>query len=189
MGPKCAGIPEEINNYVYPHWYGAFHMPDNTQLAYVEIGVAVGSILHDNACLKYKEGLNCNGMGAGDLVKGMGFYPAELEWSKATWNVLDNRTWRATFGPYPTDPINRDREWYDDLRPAPTRRTLMGLSFSVFASPDLTEPYTDIETKQTRALMAPSGTSLDWSDIAFCRSGVWDSKGSAPFKSPWGKCW
>ncbi|HET6923569.1 MAG TPA: hypothetical protein VFI16_10525, partial [Anaeromyxobacteraceae bacterium] len=42
VGPKCGGIPEELNNYVYPHWYGVFYMPDNTQLAYVEIGVVVG---------------------------------------------------------------------------------------------------------------------------------------------------
>jgi len=189
VGPKCGGIPEEINNYVYPHWYGDFRMPDGTELAYVEMGVAVGSILHDNACLKYKNGLNCNGMGAGDLVKGVGFFPAELEWSKATWNVLDNRVWRATFGPYPTDPIQRDREWYDDLRPAPTRRTLMGLSVSLVSSPDLTEPYTDHETWQTRALKAPSGTSLDQTDVAFCRSGVWSSRGTAPFKAPWGICY
>jgi len=186
VGPKCGGIPEELNNYVYPHWYGAFHMPDGTELAYVEMGVAVGSILHDNACLKYKEGLNCNGMGWGDLWKTAG--PAELEWSKATWNVFDNRTWRATFGPYPTDPIQRDREWYDDLRPVPARPTLMGPSFSVVTWPDLTEPYTGSETRQTLALLAPAGTGLDRSDVAFCRSGVWGSTGSAPFKAPWGIC-
>jgi hypothetical protein len=189
VGPKCDGIPEEINNYVYPHWYGAFRMPDGTELAYVEIGVAVGSILHDNACLKYKSGLNCNGMGAGDLWKWGGTFPAELEWSKATWNVLDQRLWRATFGPYPTDPIRRDREWYDDLRPVSTRPTRMGLAYSLAVSPDLTERYVGTETPQTRALLAPRGTSLDWTDVAFCRSGTFDSRGSAPFKAPWGICW
>jgi len=188
VGPKCGGIPEEINNYVYPHWYGSFHMPDNTELAYVEMGVVVGSILHDNACLKYKTGLNCNGMGAGDLVKGMGFYTAELEWSKATWNVLDNRAWRATFGPYPTDPIQRDREWYDDLRETAQRHTFMGLSFSLGSSPDLTEPYLGRETRQSRALLAPPGTSLDWTDADFCKSGAFSSTGSFPGKASWGIC-
>lgn len=188
VGPKCGGIPEEVNNYVYPHWYGSFHMPDNTELAYVEMGVVVGSILHDNACLRYKTGLNCNGMGAGDLVKGVGIFTAELEWSKATWNVLDNRAWRATFGPYPTDPIQRDREWYDDLRPVPARFTLMGLSFSLLTEPSLTEPYRGTETRQSLALLAPAGTSLDRTDVAFCRSGEFSSTGSAPFKAPWGIC-
>jgi len=188
VGPKCGGIPEEVNNYVYPHWYGSFRMPDNTELAYVEMGVVVGSILHDNACLKYKTGLNCNGMGAGDLVKGMGFYAAELEWSKATWNVLDNRAWRATFGPYPTDPIQRDREWYDDLRETAQRHTFMGASFSLGASPDLTEPYLGRETRQSRALLAPAGTSLDWTDADFCKSGAFSSTGSFPGKASWGIC-
>jgi len=188
LGPRCSGgIPEEINNGVSPHWFGVFHMPDNTELAYVEIGVAVGSILHDNACLKYMDGLNCNGLGAGDLIKS-GLWPAGLEWNKASWNVIDQRTWRATFGPYPTDPGMRERIWYDDLRPATPRFTMVEPAVSIISWPGLTVRYTGGETRQTRALLAPTGTSLDVTDVAFCKSGAFSSTGSFPGKASWGIC-
>ncbi len=189
LGPRCeGGIPDMANGRVAPAWFGAFRMPDYTELAYVEIGVAVGSVLHDNECLRDKGGLNCNGLGAGDLVKIGGLWAAELEWNKAAWNVLDQRTWRETFGPYPTDPRSRDREWYDDLRPATPRPTMMAPAISMFTWPGLTVKYTGGETRQTRALQAPPGTSLDATDVAFCRSGVFASTGSFIGKAPWGIC-
>jgi len=188
LGPKCGGgIPDIVNGKVAPVWFGAFRMPDGTQLAYVEIGVAVGSILHDAACLKDKGGLNCNGLGAGDLIK-TGLWPAGLEWNKASWNVIDQRTWRAKFGPYPTDPLLRDRDWYDDLRPTPARPAMMAPAISMLAWPGLTVKYTGGESRQSSVLRAPAGTSLDDTDVAYCQSRAFGSTGWFVGKASWGIC-
>jgi hypothetical protein len=188
LGPKCGGgIPDIINGNVAPVWFGAFRMPDGTQLAYVEIGVAVGSILHDAACLKDKGGLNCNGLGAGDLIK-TGLWPAGLEWNKASWNVIDQRTWRAKFGPYPTDPRLRDLDWYDDLRPTPARPAMMAPAISMLAWPGLTVKYTGGESRQSSVLRAPAGTSLDDTDVAYCASRAFGSTGWFVGKASWGIC-
>jgi len=188
LGPKCGGgIPDIVNGKVAPVWFGAFRMPDGTQLAYVEIGVAVGSILHDAACLKDKGGLNCNGLGAGDLIK-TGLWPPGLEWNKASWNVIDQRTWRAKFGPYPTDPLARDRDWYDDLRPTPARPAMMAPAISMLAWPGLTVKYTGRESRQSSVLRAPAGTSLDDTDVAYCQSRAFGSTGWFVGKASWGIC-
>jgi hypothetical protein len=188
LGPMCAGgIPDVVNGKVQPSWFGSFRMPDNTSMGYVEIGVAVGSILHDNACLRDMSGLNCNGLGAGDLIK-VGGFPAVMEWNKASWNVIDQRTWRATFGPYPTDITWRDLEWYDDIRPTSNRLAMMAPVISMLAFPGLTEYYRGGETKRSRALKAPAGTSLDDTDVQFCASGAFREQGAAPFKASWGIC-
>lgn len=192
IGPRCDGIPQVVNmvnSSIQPYWFGAFRMPDNTELAYVEIGVNVGSVLHDNACLKDKGGTACDGYSLlGDLVKTDLIWPATLEWNKAAWNLIDNRSWRGRFGPYPTDPRLREREWYDDLRPAASRPTMMAPVLSVFAWPGLTVTYTGGETRQTRALQAPAGVSLDATDVAYCQSGRFSSTGSFLGKAPWGIC-
>ncbi len=129
----------------------------------------------------------CNGVGAGDLIK-TGLYPAGLEWNKASWNVIDQRTWRQTFGPYPTDPSIRERDWYDDLRPAMPRPAMMAPAISMFTWPGLTVKPTDGETRQSRALQAPTGTSLDDTDVSFCRSGAFGSTGWFVGKASWGIC-
>lgn len=188
LGPKCAGgIPEIVNGNVAPSWFGGFRLPDNTSMAYVAIGVAVGSILHDNACLRDMTGLNCNGLGAGDLIK-VGSFPAVMEWNKASWNVIDQRTWRATFGPYPTDTYQRDKEWYDDIRLIPNRPAKMAITLSMLAFPGLTEDYRGGETRQSKALNAPTNTSLDDTDVAFCKSKAFSSTGVFPLKASWGIC-
>ena len=188
LGPKCAGgIPEIVNGNVAPRWFGSFRLPDNTSMGYVEIGVAVGSILHDNACLRDMTGLNCNGLGAGDLIK-IGGFPAVMEWNKASWNVIDQRTWRETFGPYPTDITWRDLEWYDDIRPVRNRVAKMAPVISMLAFPGLTEDYRGGETKRSRALAAPSGTDLDDTDVQFCKSGTFTGRWAVPYKAPWGDC-
>jgi hypothetical protein len=188
LGPKCAGgIPDVVNGDVAPRWFGSFRMPDNTSMGYVEIGVAVGSILHDNACLRDMSGLNCNGLGAGDLIK-VGGFPAVMEWNKASWNVIDHRTWREVFGPYPTDITWKDLPWFDDLRPTPNRAAMMAQTLSMLAFPGLTEAYHGGETKRSRALKAPSGTDLDDTDVQFCKSGVFTGRWVAPYKAPWGDC-
>ena len=188
LGPKCAGgIPEVVNGKVAPAWSGSFRLPDNTSMGYVSIGVAVGSILHDNACLRDMSGLNCNGVGAGDLIK-IGGFPAVMEWNKAAWNVIDQRTWRETFGPYPTDQAQREAEWYDDIRPVPNRISMMAPVLSMLAFPGLTESYRGGETRRSRALKAPANTSVDDTDVQFCGSGGFASQGAFPLKASWGIC-
>jgi hypothetical protein len=188
LGPKCAGgIPDVVNGKVAPTWSGPFRMPDNTPMGYISIGVAVGSILHDNACLRDMSGLNCNGLGAGDLIK-VGGFPAVMEWNKAAWNVMDQRTWRETFGPYPVDAAQREAEWYDDIRPMPNRMAMMAPVLSMLAFPGLTETYRGGETRRTRALKAPATTSVDDTDVQFCGSGAFASQGAFPLKASWGIC-
>ena len=188
LGPKCAGgIPEVVNGKVAPAWSGAFRLPDNTPMGYITIGVAVGSILHDNACLRDMSGLNCNGLGAGDLIK-VGGFPAVMEWNKAAWNVMDQRTWRETFGPYPTDPAQREAEWYDDIRPVPNRLAMMAPVLSMLTFPGLTEQYRAGETRRSRALKAPANSSVDDTDVQFCGSGAFSSRGVFPLKASWGIC-
>lgn len=188
LGPKCAGgIPDVMNDKVQPAWFGTFRMPDNTSMGYVQIGTAVGSILHDNACLRDMGGLNCNGLGAGDLIK-TGLWPASLEWNKAAWNVIDHRSWRETFGPYPTEVNGRDSEWYDDIRLVPNRNAMMADVISMIAFPGLTVQYRGGETRRTKALQAPKGTSLDDTDVGFCKSGAFSSRGFFPLKASWGIC-
>jgi hypothetical protein len=188
LGPKCAGgIPGVVNGQVAPAWSGSFRLPDNTSMGYVSIGVAVGSILHDNACLRDRSGLNCNGVGAGDLVK-VGGFPAVMEWNKAAWNVIDQRAWRETFGPYPTDLAQRDADWYDDIRPLPNRPSMMAPVLSMLTFPGLTEQYRGGETRRSKALTAPANTSVDDTDVQFCKSGAFASQGSFPLKASWGIC-
>ena len=183
LGPGCAGT---VPGKVEPRWFGHFRLPDGTEMAYVALGVAVGSILHDNACLVNQQGLNCSGLGAGDLIKHKD-WPAALEWNKASWNVLDGRTWRDVFGPYPTD-RGLQAQFFDDLRPVPAREAYMAPILSMVTIPVTTIRYTGSETKRTRALRAPAGTSLDDRDAAFCASGAFAKKESFPGKSGWGFC-
>lgn len=183
LGPRCAGT---VPGRVEPRWFGHFRLPDGTEMAYVALGVAVGSIVHDNACLADQSGLNCSGLGAGDLWKHKD-WPAALEWNKASWNVLDGRTWREVFGPYPTAGGLQD-QFFDDLRPVPARDAYMAPILSMVTIPVTTIRYAGTETKRTRALGAPAGTSLDERDAAFCALGAFRERGSFPGKSGWGFC-
>jgi hypothetical protein len=176
-----------MNDKVQPVWFGSFRMPDNTSMGYVQIGVVVGSILHDNACLRDMGGLNCNGLGAGDFIK-TGLWAAGLEWNKAAWNVMDHRSWRDNFGPYPTEANARDTEWYDDIRLVSNRNAMMAPVISIVAFSELIVQYRGGETRRTKALQAPPGTSLDDTDVGFCKSGAFSSQGWFPLKASWGIC-
>lgn len=185
LGPGCAGTVPFWG--VEPRWFGIFQIPDGPQMGYVSVGVAVGSILHDNACLGNPGGLNCSGLGAGDLIK-TGLWPASLEWNKAAWNLIDKRTWREVFGPYPTNTEVRLDAWYDDLRLVRNRPAMMAEAVSMIAFPGLTVVYRGGETRQSRALKAPPGTSLDETDAAFCASGRAGERHLAPLKASWVFC-
>jgi hypothetical protein len=156
-------------------------------MGFVDIGVAVGSILHDNACLQNHSGLNCNGIGAGDLIK-TSSGPAAAEWNKAAWNLMDNRNWRAQFGPYPVNTDAHRSGWYDDLRPVASRESWMAPVLGVITIPAHTIRYTGGETKGSRRLKAPAFRTLDGKDQAFCASGQFADRFTTPLKSPAGHC-
>lgn len=188
LGDKCEGGIPGVYPSVQPRWHDWFTMPDGTEMGMVDIGVAVGSILHDNVCLRHHEdGLNCNGIGAGDLTKHPG-WPAAMEWNKASWNVIDNRKWRETFGPYPTDKETRRSGWYDDLRYAKAREAWMAPVAGMLTTPAQTVRYDGAETRESARLKAPRGTVLDGKDAAFCRSQTFSSTQSPPLKAPLGIC-
>ncbi len=186
MGDKCeGGIPAYPE--VQPRWVKRTILPEGTEMGFIEIGVAVGSILHDNACLQSQDGLNCKGIGPGDLVK-TGSGPAALEWNKAAWNLLDTRNWRARFGPYPVNKDERRSGWYDDLRPVTSRESWMAPALGMVTIPVQTIRYTGGETKASRRLKASPYITLDGKDQAFCASGVFQYRTNTPMKSPSGTC-
>jgi hypothetical protein len=189
LGHGCdGGVPSLTNSNVAPFLTNRFTMPDGTSMGYVSIGVAVGSILHDNVCFRDRAALNCTGIGGGDLVKS-GAWPGSMEWNKAVWNVNDNRTWRHTFGPYPVDPAARKERWYDDMRLAQTRVAYMAPVVSLLTIPYTTELYSGGETTGTKQLGAPAGARLDSRDADMCRSKVFSWSGiSVSGLSPSGVC-
>ncbi|HJU90433.1 MAG TPA: hypothetical protein VJ672_13680 [Gemmatimonadaceae bacterium] len=190
VGPKCEGGVPDLYAWVHPRWHNYFTMPDGTEMAYVEMGVVVGSILHDNVCMDAQQGtaIACQGWElVTDLTK-HGGVPGALEWHKATWNVIDGRGWRAVFGPYPTN-MSARRSWYDDVRPVRARRTMMAAPVGPLGLPILDQPYRGQERRATIVLTAPPGTKLDGTDAAFCTSKKFKSEESPLAKAPLGTCW
>lgn len=187
IGDKCdSPIPGYPS--IAPRWHDTFRLPDGTEMGFVDIGVAVGSILHDNTCLwHHEDGLNCNGLGAGDLTKHAS-WPGAIEWNKASWNVIDRHYWKATFGPYPTDKDTRRAGWYDDLRPAKAREAWMAPVLGMVTTPDQTIRYSGGETRETARLKAPRGNELDGKDAAFCTSQTFSKTINRLLKAPSGVC-
>lgn len=192
VGPGC-DMPKEIKDvdWTFPRWHDEFTLPNGQRMAWVDVGVVVGSILHDNQCLDVRPtvGHFCGNMVAaafGDVVKTTDT-PAGMEWNKAVYNVRDHRGWTATFGPYPIGATARNG-WFDDLRPVPARRAMMAPIFSVLTIPSLTVPFKGQERRSTRRLTAPSGTKLDQSDVAYCQSGGFSARSSPPLFAPEGTC-
>ena len=192
VGPGC-DMPREIKDFAwtFPRWHDEFVLPNGQRMAFVDVGVVVGSILHDNACVDVRPtvGHFCGDMVAsafGDFVK-TGDTPAGIEWNKAVYNVRDHRGWTATFGPYPLGNTAR-YGWWDDLRPVAARRAMMAPILSVLTLPTLTVAYKGKERRSTTRLKAPSGTKLDQTDIAFCQSGAFSARSSPPLFAPEGTC-
>ncbi|MDP2689827.1 MAG: fibronectin type III domain-containing protein [Deltaproteobacteria bacterium] len=190
LGDRC-----DTEMVAEPVWHNAFTMPDGTLMSYVAVNVAVGSILHDNACLKDSNGLHCDGQlwhWAVDLNPNLALAkaatPAAIEWNKAVWNVVDGRKWREIFGPYPVDKDLRRSMWYDDLRPAQSREAWMGPVFAVFTIPVHTERYNGAETRRSRALGADPGMFIDYRDAQFCRSQAFSKTESKFGAASWGTC-
>jgi len=185
IGPKCDGAPKSN-----PVWVDKFIRPDGVEMGYIQIQVSVGSILHDNSCLRVG-GQYCDGLPAGIAADAYPLFkymqPSALEWNKAVYNTIDNRFWTATFGPYPTNK-GLMNQFSDDLTPASNRTALMAPIMGYVASPYPAIPYTLGETRQTLALKARAGTAVDRGDAAYCASGSYREDGNALVQKFWGVC-
>ncbi len=172
VGPGCEGVSSG------PYLTPARHNPDGSTTLYV----SVGSIMHDNCCLRNgpsavwcgsHEDQNVGRVLSDETIHRGGH--CAMEWSKAVYNSRDHRYWIVTFPAYtPQHPG-------DDLTRVPNRPATIHF-WSIFPI-----AYTGGETVASRRLMAPSGTALDWDDVAFCASGQfrerhWAGPGS------WGIC-
>lgn len=154
----------------------------------VEAKVAVGSILHDNCCVKNPDGMMCGGSSnnivAPDQLAGMSDYQAcAKEWRKAVYNTTNGRTWSHFFGPY------QDRDLSptvgDDLTPTTGRTTKMA-----DRSGNFVYAYDGGESLKTEELCAPTGTDLDKEDEQFCCSKRFKETGYMlpAMVGAWGKC-
>jgi hypothetical protein len=142
VGPMCAGAPNA----------GVTRNADGT----VTMKASVGSILHDNCCLRFPSGKWCGGPGVNGSGKAEEWNHdgnCVREWDKAWWNTMpsDNRQWTVTFNPNEAADLN----W------AQGRRAVLKTGTS----------YDPPETVASRRLAAPPGTPLDVGDQAFCASG------------------
>ncbi|MGQ0708264.1 MAG: hypothetical protein ACT4NV_00785 [Rhodoferax sp.] len=172
IGPGCGGAPLA----------GVENQPNGTVRTYV----AVGSILHDNCCVRNPDGFMCGGSqnNFADLAQLAGVndgLACAKEWRKAVYNNRDGRKWRFDFGPY-TDADLSDR-YGDDITLTSGRQTRMANAAGQFIY-----TYDGGETPSSRRLCAPAGTNLDKDDVQFCCSGQFSGTWWAPGVGDWGAC-
>jgi hypothetical protein len=172
IGPGCAGAPLA----------GVESLSGGLTRAYV----AVGSILHDNCCLRNPDGFMCGGSqnnfaDLGQLSGTNDGLVCAKEWRKAVYNNRDNRKWLFDFGPY-TDGDLSDR-YGDDLTLTSGRQTRMANAGGQFIY-----TYDGGETASSRSLCAPRGTNLDKDDVQFCCSRRFSGTWWAVGVSEWGAC-
>jgi hypothetical protein len=172
IGPGCAGAPLA----------GVENRPDGITRTYV----AVGSILHDNCCLRNPDGFMCGGSQNNFADPGQLFgmnddLVCAKEWRKAVYNNRDNRKWLFDFGPYSDGDLS-DR-YGDDITLTGGRQTRMANSRGQFIY-----TYDGGETPSSRRLCAPTGTNLDKDDVQFCCSGQFSGTYWAPGAGDWGAC-
>lgn len=198
VGAGCEGV--SILAPGQPHGDGTYTMY-----------VSVGSIEHDNCCLKNPNGNWCspdmqNPMAAighvgmsqiADWLNQNGACAAE--WRKAFWNAMDHRQWQQRF---PISSLSNGHtsypsgQWSDDLTPVAARPSVL---------PDPLDNY-DLrggnygETATSIVLAAPDGSGLDIDDARFCASGSFRRTWTAGFTwvdrplyglrwaSAWGEC-
>lgn len=172
IGPGCGGAPLA----------GVEAQPNGTTRAHV----AVGSILHDNCCVRHPDGFMCGGSqnNFADLAQLVGVNDGLVcakEWRKAVYNNRDNRKWLFDFGPY-TDADLSDR-YGDDITLTAGRQARMadGIGRFVYI-------YDGGETPSSSRLCAPTGANLDKDDAQFCCSGQFSKIWGALGVSDWGVC-
>jgi hypothetical protein len=206
IGPKCKGAYPGTPVKPVVQW--GFTRMDGLPMHYVQMLNAIGSILHDRACLRqtttYKV-VYCSGQTPplDFTAEFPGFKEATdgtNEWRKAVYNTRDRRYFYYMHGPYPVpgsenpaaSPLSTGgmtagslADYYeDDIRTVANRATnlssWLGAGVGV-----LDQVYTRGETKATSIQYAPRGTPLDTSDAAFCMSGAFSGY-AVP--GTWGTC-
>jgi len=208
LGPRCKGT--EGSGTPRPANTDGFDRMDGVRMNYIEMAVAVGSIMHDRSCLDPPYVVYCNGepfpnpndprvQAAESAMNPPGIVPGEIEWRKAVYNIRDGRYFTYRFGPYPldgsVDPAANDStrsgmragspadHFSDDIRLLPGRPSAG--SSDQFAQWDV--PYQREELGQTTVLFAPAGKSLDPVDGRYCVRGSFARTESNPF-TRWGVC-
>ena len=212
LGPRCKGT--EGSGTPRPANVDPFTRMDGTPMGYIEMAVAVGSIMHDRSCAEARTVyvVYCNGepfpdptnpavQKAEQEISKAGLTPGELEWRKAVYNIRDGRYWIYRFGPYPidgsTDPAANPSttsgmragspadHFADDTRLLPGRPS----AGSSTATAQWDVPYNREEFAGTTVLFAQPGKSLDPMDGRYCNSAKngFARMESNPFTS-WGVC-
>jgi hypothetical protein len=205
-GPRCKGVSPLAEK---PVNVDGFTRMDGIPMGYIEMAVAVGSIIHDRSCADKRPDylvVYCNGETpphgpSEDLIAKAGLTAGELEWRKAAYNLRDGRRWNFRFGPYPidgsTDPGSNPSttsgmragspadHFADDIRLRPGRPT----SGSSTQTATWDTPYNREEFAATTVLFATPGKSLDPMDGRFCNNakGGFASTGNNGLTS-WGVC-
>jgi hypothetical protein len=132
--------------------------------------VSVGSIAHDTCCERNPDGLYCKNDPGDRLQDEISDLPCHREWRKAVYDSIEGRNWTVTFGPYYQGGNG------DDLSPASDPiRSLSTLG--PLGVQDAPVRYGLEEVRATRALAAPSGKKLEYSDVEFCKSGRFREEG------------
>ncbi|OGB32575.1 MAG: hypothetical protein A3F78_11235 [Burkholderiales bacterium RIFCSPLOWO2_12_FULL_61_40] len=172
IGPGCDGAPLA----------GTQAQSNGTTRAHV----AVGSILHDNCCVRNPDGFMCGGnqnniADPGQLVGMNDGLACAKEWRKAVYNTRDNRKWLFDFGPYADADLSE--RYGDDITPTGGRQTRMSDGAGRF-----NYIYDGGETPSSRRLCAPAGVNLDKDDVQFCCSGQFSRQWAAPGVGDWGVC-
>ncbi|HEV7679186.1 MAG TPA: hypothetical protein VGQ42_11510 [Candidatus Dormibacteraeota bacterium] len=159
---------------------------EGTQMEYIQLPIAVGSILHDAACAN-PAGVWCTAQNSPLLVNRSD--TAGLEWSKAVWDFVQNRMWFHEFGPYAVGDV---ANWSDDLRIVPNRPAGLpdpgsGLLRVGNSGDDMPLAAAGGENAGSTVLLAPAGANLDITDGAYCAAGRFASNHDY-LLTKWGTC-
>jgi hypothetical protein len=186
---NARGVPERCFGAIGNGCDGAPQAPtQRLSDGRIKAQIAVGSILHDNCCVRNPDGMMCGGASnnivAGDQLAGMADHQAcAKEWRKAVYNTLNNRSWVGYFGPYSNNDLSHSIG--NDLRQTAGRTTKMA-----DRSGNFIYTYKGGETVETQYLCAPSGTDLDQDDVQFCCSKRFKQTGYMwpAMVGAWGRC-
>ena len=134
--------------------------------------VSVGSIMHDNCCMSFPDGIYCKAdpLDFGAEIQGaLTSLNCHREWRKAVYDVLEHRYWFEKFGPYLADVYGALQKGDSGVDTTVTARK--GFTYGPNGVQDRPYRWAGPERAATARLKAPSGTKLEIGDVAFCASG------------------
>lgn len=161
IGDKCKSQAPPIDFFLSANGIPEAYVQPNCTL---RAAVSVGSIMHDNCCVSYPNGINCRGVPDWKEIPGVfTSVPCHREWRKAVYDVLERRYWFETFGPY--------RGSTGDAGLKTTVPARKAFTYGGFGVQDQPQQWPGPERPATLRLKAPSGQKLEFQDAAFCASG------------------